>query len=202
VFYLAFIALAAAACGSAEASATPMPSATPLPPTPTLRPAGAYIEGQEDAPEGRYLFVEYFVVDGGSSPTGNCPNAAMIDFPGYSFTGGVLQAMPGPLPTGEGVLGYAAFGSTNTGAMGGGVSSRLDVIMDLPFSLPYDVVIIHTVAADGEIVAEVGGAEYLIGPGESWAQTSEWDPTPECHRTSVTRFTNHGLLDESRLDLD
>jgi hypothetical protein len=151
---------------------------------------------------GKRLFVEYYVVNGGTSPTGQCPDAAMIDFPGYSFSDGVLRAMPGPLPIGEGIIGYSAFGVANSGAMGGGASSSVEPITALPFSLPYDVAIIHALEASGEIVAEIGGAEYWMGPGEAWVRADEWDPTPDCHRTSAIRFTNYGLLDGNQIEAE
>ena len=203
VLVLICVTLVATACSTA---AGPRPTSSAFPPpistTPTLRLAPADVQPSVSIPQGKYLFVEYMVVNGGTSATCHCPDAAMIDFPGYEFSGGILRAVPGPLTVGEGILGYAGYGQANTGAMGGGAFSQLQPITAVPFSLPYDAAIIHSVDADGQIVAEIEGVSYLIAPGESWIHTREWDPTADCHRTATTRLMNFGLLDRSQIEGD
>jgi hypothetical protein len=83
--------------------------------------------------------------------------------------------------------------------MGGGVSSHLELISSLPFSLPYSMAVIHTLEASGEIVVEIQNNFYLMAKGESWISRYEWDPTADCHRMTVTRFTNFGLLDRAQI---
>jgi hypothetical protein len=178
---------------------TPSPSLPPVPPTPTLRPAISYVDGHTPILQGMYFFIEYFVVNDGTSSASECPGAAMIDFPGYSFSQGILTTGPMSLADLTPALGFLGFGQANTGAMGGGVSSNLEVISGLPFSLPYDVATIHALDATGEIVAEIQGSSYLLAPGESWVQAYESDPTEDCHRTTTARLTNHGLVDESQI---
>ncbi len=191
------LGLMLAGCGAPPQPATqPLPS--PIPPTPTLRPAPAYIEGQALIPEGMILFVEYFVVNDGSSSTGECPDAAMIDFPGYSFSEGVLDGIGEPS---DETLGFAGFGTANSGAMGGGVSSGLYPITAFPFSLPYSVAVVHAVLEGGAVVVEIQRSSYLLSPGESWVQRAEWDRSPDCHRTDVSRFTNFGLLHEAQVEI-
>ena len=183
--------------------APPIPIASPLPPSPVptanLRPAPPTLDSLGAVPEGKYLFVEYFLVDGGTSPTWHCPGALMIDFPGYDFSSGALRALPGPLAIEEGIIGFAGHGRANAGAMGGGVSSQLEAIRTLPVSLANGVAVVHAVQESGEIVAEITGSRYLMGPGESWVQAEQWDPSPDCHRTVTYRFTNFGLLGKEQI---
>ncbi len=190
------LALAIGACSAASLAGRPTLSPAL---SPTLRAASDYVEGQVAALNAQCLFVEYFVVNNGVSLAAECPEASMIDFPGYSFSDGVLTVQPAPLPDGLDIVGYAGFGQANTGAMGGGISSQLELISGLPYALPYKVAIVHALEPTGEIVVEVGGGLYRMAPGESWTRTDESDPTPDCHRTTTVRFTNFGLLERSQI---
>ena len=183
-----------AACSPSLPSPTPEPAAT-------LRPATAFIEGENQLPDNRYLFLEYFTHnDGGvTDPASLCPDAAMIDFPGYSFSDRSLS-FPGELPDDVSLLGLVGVGTSNAGAMGGGVSSGLNAIDGLPYALPNGAAIIHAAYEDGTVVAEIDGAFFYLSPGESWARRSEWDPAPECHRISITRLSNFGLLAPEELN--
>ena len=114
----------------------------------------------------------------------------MIDFPGYSFGSGELDAPN--LEFGRGwrnsftpPIGFFGVGRNNQGAMGGGASSELNVIDTLPYVPPsYAEPIIHSVDAEGAIVAEVGGETYFIKPGESFVKTWRVQNTGTCTWTS------------------
>ncbi len=175
-----------------QASATPSPS---VPPTPTLRPAVAFVPGENEIPAGEYLFVEYFTWNDGvaSADTGLCPYAAMIDFPGYSFSDGRLS-FPGMIDDDAGLLGFVGDGMANLGDMGGGISSQVIPIRELPFLFANGISGIHAAYADGTVVAEILGRFFLLGPGEAWHARYESDPSPDCHATTTTRLTNYGLL--------
>ncbi len=200
VWLLPVLALFLAACsqsGPPAVSPVVYPTAEP---TPTLHIASEFQEGTNLVPPGKYLFVDYFVINDGIAQGGECPNSLQIDYPGYEFSGGILRAVPGSLELGQGTYGFAGYGTSNRGAMGGGTSSRIEPITRVPHALPNEVVIIYSVLEDGEIVADIEGTAYIIAPGESWQKTVEWDPTPECHALVTYRFTNHGLLDASQID--
>ena len=196
---LPFLASLSLALGSCSSGLTVTPSSPSPARAPTLRPAQSYVDGLTPVLEGKYLFIEYFVVNDGVSSTSECPGSLMIDFPGYSFTDGILDPGSTSLTDLTTALGLLGFGQTNTGAMGGGVSSYLEVITALPVSLPYDIAAVHALDATGEVVVEIQGSMYLLAPGESWVQVHESDPTPDCHRTTTARLTNHGLVEESHI---
>jgi hypothetical protein len=193
--------------GTSTASA-PKPPATraPLPPAPTLPPAPDFVEGLSEIPEGKHLFVEYWQASDGESSSGTCPNAAMIDFPTYSYNSGVLDTSG--LDLGRGIrnlapppMGFFGYGESRHGAMGGGVSSQLHTIEALPYvTPPYEQAVIHSVDAQGAIVAEIQGNTYLIEPGRSWIRRVENDPTPECHTITTYRLINYGLLDNDPVE--
>lgn len=206
-----FWAILLAGCMSTSSLQTPsmpttQPTPSPQPPaTPTLQPAVEYTEGLGEIPPGKFLFVEYWDTSDGTSITGQCEGAAMIDFPGYSFGSGELDAPN--LEFGRGwrnsftpPIGFFGVGRNNQGAMGGGASSELNVIDTLPYVPPsYAEPIIHSVDAEGAIVAEVGGETYFIKPGESWIQQFGSYPSPLCHQVTTSRLTNYGLLDKSQI---
>ena len=96
----------------------------------------------------------------------------MIDFPGYSFSDRSLS-FPGELPDDVSLLGLVGVGTSNAGAMGGGVSSGLNAIDGLPYALPNGAAIIHAAYEDGTVVAEIDGAFSYLSPGESWVRRSE-----------------------------
>jgi len=192
----AVMCLLLAACTAASGG----PSTTDPAPTATLRPAVAFVSGQEDVPQGQYLVVEWFTWNSGvtTDPALMCPYAAMIDFPGYSLVDGRLS-FPGTIDDDGSLVGFAAQGQANGGAMGGGVSSGLTPILDLPFAYPYGEPILYAAYADGSIVVDVGGGFYQLAPGESWVSREEWDPSPTCHASRETRLTNYGLLSRAAI---
>jgi hypothetical protein len=190
--------LAACVTGPQEPPATPtaIPTSTAtVAPTPTLRPADGFVSGENAIPDGEYLFVEYFTVNDGvaTDGIGLCPYAAMIDFLGYGHSDGRLTIYGGMADDGS-LIGFAGYGSANQGAMGGGVSSQLAPIQELPFAFPHGSAIVHSAYSDGTIVTEIAGSAFLLAPGEAWVERWESDPSPDCHAVSLSRFTNFGLL--------
>jgi hypothetical protein len=178
------------------------PAKTLPPPSPTLRPATDFIEGINEIPLGKYLFVEYWRIWDGS---GNCPNAAMIDFPGYDYSSGILDAWSGiSNQSGEpaaSIIGFIGDGDNNRGAMGGGISSQLGVIQSLPNIIEHQLGTIYSVYRQGEIVVDIWGHAYWLEPGQSWVQQVEDDPSSECHTVTTYRFTNYGFLDKEQVQL-
>jgi hypothetical protein len=130
----------------------------------------------------------------------------MIDFPTYNYGSGVLDTSS--LNLGRGIrnlapppMGFFGHGESHHGAMGGGVSSQLYTIEALPYvTPPHEQTVIHSVDAQGAIVAEIQGSTYLIEPGRSWIRRVEDDPTPECHTITTYRLTNYGLLDKDPVE--
>jgi hypothetical protein len=179
-----------------------LPTQTLIPPSPTLRPATDFAEGINEVPLGKYLFVEYWRIWDGS---GNCPDAAMIDFPGYDYSSGELYAytgisdQPGELTTS--IIGFIGDGDSNQGAMGGGISSELGVIQSLPYIIDHQLGTIYSVYRQGEIVVDIWAQTYWLEPGQSWVQQAEDDPSSECHTVTTYRFTNYGFLDKDQVQL-
>ncbi len=191
---------------SSPPTTAPTLASTSTPPTTTLtlQPAVKYTEGLSEIPPGQFLFVEYWVTTSG---TGQCDGAAMIDFPGYLFSSGTLDAPNVDLGRGRrnsltSVIGLFGMGESRAGAMGGGISSRLDVIDTLPYALVSNKeAIIHSVDAQGTIVAEITGETFFIKPGQSWLRQNEVDPSPQCHQVTTARLTNYGFLDKDQVQI-
>jgi hypothetical protein len=187
------------------------PTATPLfeiPPTPALELAVTYTAGQNDIPTGKYLAVQAWSNSDGRSKTGTCPYAAMMDMPMYSMNSAELDSFVQPewdysagQPDLAKAVGFFGMGSSNSGDMGGGASSRLLVIPSLPTSGDKSIFVIQSAAADGTIVVQIGELAYRLKPGESWVQNIESQPDENCHRLDTITFTNYGLLDGSQIIL-
>jgi hypothetical protein len=220
---LFLIVLLASACSTAGGGKTPVATVlfdippTPattlfdIPPTPVLELAGTYMAGQNDIPPGKYLAVQAWSDSNGRSSNGKCPYAAMIDFPMYGMQGDELQSFvepnweytaenPGP-PDFSKAVGFFGYGSSNSGDMGGGVSSDLTAFFSLPANPKQSIFTIYSAAADGTIVVQIGSQVYRMKPGERWVQYSESQPDENCHRLDTGTFTNYGLLDGSQIDI-
>ncbi len=190
------IAVVLVACAIGPQAPSVAPSDITIP---TLRPAVDFVSGENRMPEGEYLFVEYFTWnDGVSTGDASCPGG-FIDFPGYEYTDDMLTVFRGIVDNGSSI-GFAGHGSTNQGAMGGGTASQVVPIQELPFAFPSGGPIVHSADSDGTIVAEIAGSPFYLAPGEAWEARLETDPSPGCHATSVTRFTNFGLLPREAID--
>jgi hypothetical protein len=209
---LFMIVLLLSACSST--GVWQIPPATPLfeiPPTPVLELAGTYIAGQNDIPAGKYLAVEAWSNSDGRSSNGICPYAAMIDFPMYGMSSAELESYVEPQREYQAgvadpqdlskVVGFFGMGSSRSGDMGGGASSRLLVIESLPTSGDNSIFVIQSAAADGTIVVQIDAQAYRLKPGQSWVENIESQPDENCHLLDTTRFTNYGLLDGSQIQL-
>jgi hypothetical protein len=115
-----------------------------------LRPALSYVDGHTPILQGKYLFIEYFVVNDGTSSASECPGAAMIDFPGYSFSQGILNTGPVSLADLTPALVFLGFGQAAPG--NGRRRIQQSEIISGPFlPMPSD----HPASASEEIVAEI-----------------------------------------------
>lgn len=96
--------------------------------------------------------------------------------------------------------------------MGGGESSLVYFIETFPYEapsypenrLPDKRVVIHSVDADGTIIAEiqVEGIEdrtFSMKPGQSWIYEIMDVPSRDCRTITTYRFTNYGLIGEEQI---
>ena len=199
----------------------------PLLPTPAVTPAPEHVPGTVEQPAGHYLFVESWTDTAGEQ----CEVSLMIDFPTYGYDcpacGGRARIPAGAQIEGlsaEGVRGepdparlrgFAGSGESVSG-IGGGISSELHPIHDLPYTIPSaeTETVVRSVAAGGSIVVEVGEEMVLLGPGESWVRTGYADeevldgwyppgtPAPQaCYAVVTERVTNFGWLPAGQIDV-
>jgi len=176
---------------SVLAACRPVPKRPTPAATQPLEPATEFVPGESRVPEGKYPFVEAWESVVGYSTGDECPGARMIDFPTYSFVEGRLSGLE--KPKGD-VIGFFGQGTSNGGAMGGGTSSELRTIEQLPFMLPWGNSV-QSILEDGTVLLQVSsGQTYWLRPGQSWIEYFESDPDPTCHVISTFRLTNFGLL--------
>ena len=191
-------ALALTACESAS----PQPFYPTLAPTPALDPAIGFVTGENHVPAGKYPFVELWITTVGYSRSGECKDALMIDFPTYSFSDGRLSLYTGlaDLDVNRDMIGFFGLGISNDGAMGGGASSELQVIQQLPFVAGNES--IQSILEDGTLALQIAdGQSYWLHPGQARIEYNEYDPDPDCHVILVSRLTNFGLLQGENIDL-
>ncbi len=192
----------------------PAPLVVPtLVPYPTLQPITDYVEGLSEIPPGKYLFVESWYEYGG---VGQCSDKQKwADYPNYRYSGGVgndgtlgaswvrFDRDSAPLDQAalNSVQGFYGVGDGVGLGMGGGAFSELSAITAFPYLAHYPE--IFGVYARGAIVAKLEDNTYLIEPGQVWASRSADEATPEteCLTFHTFKFTNHGLLDKSQLEV-
>jgi hypothetical protein len=213
---LSLLALVAAGCGRGDGDGDP---------------AGDVADPTRAVPRGRFLVVEQWTDIAGAG----CQELLAIDPPRYELTcppdGGrcpwLWQAGAPDDARIEGLTG--AFGAaefrldeaagiyatgTSIAGFGSGVTSGLHPIRELPYD-PGFLAAIHSVAADGTIVATIQGSDVSLAPGQSWRAEEqaggEWlaaefgfapgSLPAGCAATVRRRFTNYGLLDDEQIRL-
>lgn len=198
ILLILILSLTLTACGVS----TPQPFYPTLAPTPDLDAATDFVSGENRIPAEKYPFIEIWNTTTGYSSRGECPGAAMIDFPAYFFTNGELDLFAGlvNLDASKDMIGFIGFGDSNEGAMGGGIASSLHVIQQLPFEMGGNS--IQSILEDGTLALQVSdGQVYWLYPGQARIEYSEYDPDAECHVIVVSRLTNFGLLDGENINL-
>jgi hypothetical protein len=193
------------------------PSVTPPPATPR-----AGLQSTLQAPNGKYLFVEFWnKVDG----TGQLP-AVAIDFPAYHFdtkTGSLRPFGPAqPFTLAPADWGFFGHGTSRSGAVGTGAASDLATTSNLPYSieiaLPTGSIKITSglpqeewrqanlellaISTDGSLVLEIDGEQVKLPPGEKWSRTTEVDVRVDKyngHLIITSSLTNYGWQDRARL---
>lgn len=215
---LCILLLAACQSGSTDVSSAgstitlvpsaPQGSRTPIPQPPLPPTVVSFVEGLNEMPSEKYLFIEYWVNTHGISPSGICEGAAMIDFPGYSYDSGSLHAFEIDLSRGmsgmaSSAVGFFGYGNSNSGDMGGGISSGLHLMETLPYTMlaygSYELGILHGVDAGGNVTVEVDKQIFLLAPGQSWSQIFESEAGPDCHVITTYTLRNYGLLEKSNV---
>ena len=165
-----------------------------LPPTPVLRPALTFVEGKAEIPPDQYLFVEYFIDKNGS---GSC-SYGYGDSPTYYYDAGKLHLRFPPTMPLSAVKGFFGDGNGVSGALGSGGYSTMHFIDTFPYRTP--AVIIHSVDAQGTIVAEVNKQTFFLEAGQSWRHIIEETSDPKCRIVITHQFTNHGLLTANQIE--
>jgi hypothetical protein len=172
-------------------------------PTPT-----PIVGGLGDIPADQYLFVEYWkTVYGGNSnnPTGECSGYSWIDEPTYEYKGGrLIGDIFEEVPKMGSIRVILGRGEQLSGGIGSGIASRLYAVGNLPFPIsniaPLELIILGF-DKRGAVLIRAGDESVWLAPGESWRLQEEDEPEPGCHRRSIYRFTNYGLLNSKYVDV-
>ena len=184
---------------------TTMPQSTrPSPPsTPILQQVSDFDEGVKDLPSGKYIFVEYSVVNDAEYITESgvyalCDDALYIDFPTYTYHSGRLECNGCSFELNKvdlNVVGFFGKSTSNQGSMGGGTSSNLFLIESLPYQPSFlSSLTMHSIDFNGNIIVTLQGNTYRIEPGQSWVHYVERQVS-DCYKITKYRFKNYGLLD-------
>jgi hypothetical protein len=179
-FLMSFIMLG---CSQKTESGSPMQQELEPVQMPTASQNGSIL------PEGKYMFVEIWLAFDG---TGVLP-MKFIDFPGYGYdaaTGELKSYGRGRqaalAPTDWGFIGL---GEKRSGSMGGGVSSQLVTIDQLPFTVSAPIfagklsefavevnhipITLLSISANGEVVINMNGKQLTLPRGEKWEQVQD-----------------------------
>jgi hypothetical protein len=195
------IVLFLAGCGAPVATPTPIPpTRTPLPPLPTPEPAGEFVSGVSQIPEGEQLHLEWWESRSGESLKE--PGCLKTELEGAwppvckcRLEGSLRESTPA-------VIGKLRIVGAGSGDLGGWISSEAHEIDGLPytFTTARGDVVVHAVDAEGVIVAESGGVSFWVEPGQSWMYRVEDESDPACNTITTFRLTNNGWLDDCEYD--
>jgi hypothetical protein len=146
-------------------------------------------ESKSMPPNDMYLFMEIWIEFDG---TGTLP-MKFVDFPGYEYdsdTGELKSSGRGrQISLSSRDWGFIGLGERRTGPTGGGTTSQLSTIDQIPFTvdaptfagrvgeyaeeLNYIPVTLLAVSVDGEVVIDIDGQEVRLAKGEKWEQVQE-----------------------------
>jgi WD40 repeat protein len=191
-FAVAIFAMATlVGCQVASHSTTSTPATlttnhTPAP-TATFVPAVDFVNGLVVLPPEKYLFVEAWRNLHG---VGNC-EGLMIDFPTYNIHDGSLQGNLN-LAADASIVGFFGEGTSNSGTAGGGASSELMPMYELPYQ--YGQFTVHSVDSRGLIVITIDGESIYMEPGRSWSHQTQRTDENGCQLTNRFILRNYGLV--------
>lgn len=140
-------------------------------------------------PNDTYLFMEIWIEFDG---TGTLP-MKFVDFPGYEYdpnTGGLKSyGRGGQISLSSKDWGFIGLGERRTASTGGGTTSQLNTIDQIPFTVSaptfagklgeyaeeinYIPVTLLGVSMDGEVVIDIDGQEVVLAKGEKWEQIQQ-----------------------------
>lgn len=149
-------------------------------------------KARAEPPSEGVLFLEVWTREKGEILEG-MPMRMMIDFPTYRLSDGVLKSMRNiELPSPARAL--VGSGLSLSGDLGGGASSSLHPVMDLPYSV--DNVSILSIDGDMATISYMG-EQRTLRPGESWEEKREEIRSVGDARLKVavnTTISNHGFV--------
>ena len=170
-----------------------------MPPLPTLEPAGEFVSGMSQIPEGEQLYLEWWVSYYGENLREHGCLEVYIDNPfievcKHSLEGSDQESTPA-------IIGILRTGYDRQGDLGSGVSVEYHEIDGLPYNITTarGDVVIHAVDVEGAIVAQSGGG-FWAEPGKSWMYRVEDDSDPACYAINTFRLTNNGWLADCEHD--
>ena len=146
-------------------------------------------ESKSMPPNDMYLFMEIWIEFDG---TGTLP-MKFVDFPGYEYdpVTGELKSYGrgGQISLNSKDWGFIGLGERRTASTGGGTTSQLNTIGQIPFTvsapifagkmgeyaeeIQYIPVTLLAVSMDGKVVIDIDGQEVVLPKGEKWEQIQE-----------------------------
>jgi hypothetical protein len=153
---------------------------------------------------GTFIFIEQRTHIHGETIEGDYPRV-MIDFPTYSFNekNGTLSGMVN-FEINETLKAIYGSGLVLSGAAGGGASTGLDGIFDLPFRK--DDFQLLKIDIDGTANIVYRGLSITLRKGEEWTNTTSTIDSKEAGNfkgkamlTITDEIINHGILEKSKV---
>jgi hypothetical protein len=159
---------------------------------------------QKPTTAGTYVFIEQPTHIHGELLEGNY-RGPMIDFPTYSFDSktGALTGMIN-FETNDSLVAIYGSGLGLSGAAGGGASTGLDGVFDLPYKK--DDLQILKIDPDGTAHINYKGLPITLRNGEEWTNTTSRIDSKEVGNmkgkamlTITDKIINHGILEKSKI---
>jgi len=170
-------------------------------------------------PNDMYLFMEIWIVFDG---TGTLP-MKFVDFPGYEYdpaTGELKSYGRGrQISLSSKDWGFIGLGEKRTASTGGGTTSQLSTIDQIPFTISapifagklgeyaeeinYIPITLLAVSMDGEVVIDIDGQEVVLPKGEKWEQMQDLTVNTERfngHLRVTSSVINYGWNPRSLID--
>jgi hypothetical protein len=151
----------------------------------------------------RYLWIEFWTTESGTTSETRCENYSYIDGPGYHYEAKVLESPFNiDLTNAIGILGC---GKQLKDPVGSGIFSNLLPITGFPYTSDWpdfcQVLTIDNIDESGTIFTKVKGQNISLEIGHEWTDSIIDNSSSKCQRVTTYRLTNFGFMGTTQIIL-